>query len=99
MGLLDLLDLNLWRDPRALYGKLDHVRERTNINNSNREEKRTPLNMCYTPFIGKQYAPKILFLPRSSEEKNRLKGITPKVPHFLFRNYTTPTDLSREEHF
>lgn len=55
--------------------------------------------MCYTPFIGKQYAPKILFLPRSSEEKNRLKGITSKVPHFLSRNYKTPTELLREEHF
>lgn len=73
-------------------------REQT-LNNTNREEKRTPLNMCYIPFIGKQYAPKILFLPRSSEEKNRLKGITPKVPHLLSRNYKTPTDLSREEHF
>lgn len=31
VGLLDLLDLNLWRDPRALYGKRDHVWERTNI--------------------------------------------------------------------
>lgn len=55
--------------------------------------------MCYTPFIGKQYAHKILFLPRSSEEKNRLKGITSKVPHFLSRNYRTPIELLREEHF
>lgn len=75
MELLNLIDLNLCRDPRALCEKRDHGSERTNIKTIQIGKKKihTAILLIYFVLLENNANAEYSFTPLSNG-KNRLKG-------------------------